>query len=132
MEKPSPRMTPAFGAALTTAVISLALLSGCTATPITLPFNDGGPAQDTWGVGVDAASDMSANVDIGGAPTDAGPTPDDAAAFDSLGDALVDGLCLECPLADGMLDAGSDAEAGPGADAGPSADALVGDLAAGE
>jgi hypothetical protein len=124
MEKPSPRMTPAFGAALTTAVISLALLSGCTATPITLPFNDGGAAQDTWGVNVDAASDMSIYADIGGAPPDAGPTPGDTAAVDGL----VDGLCLECPMADGMLDA----EAGPGADAGPPADALVGDLAAGE
>ena len=128
------RMTTVFGSALATAVIalaviSLALLSGCTATPITLPFNDGGATQDAWD-GVDAAADMSTYPDMGVTPPgDAGPTPADAAAPDSL----VDGLCLECPLADGMADGGAgDAEAGPSADTGPQADALVGDLAAGE
>ncbi len=120
MERPSPmRMTTT--AVLTTVVIALALLSGCTATPITLPFADGGATQDAWG-GVDAAADMATYPDKGVTPGDAGPTPPDAAAADGL----VDGLCLECPLPDGMLDGGGDAEAGPGADA------LVGDLAAGD
>ena len=52
------------------------------------------------------------------------------AGMDAAADAAADGLCLECPLPDGMTDAGAgDAEAGPSADALPD---LAGDLSGGE
>ncbi len=102
-------------------ILTVLLLGACTATPITLPFNDGG-ALDTMKAGDDlyAAPDFGIQPPGGEAgAADAGAAD---AAFDAATDGLFDGLCLECPLPDGMLDAGGDAK--------PTADVLLVDMAA--
>jgi hypothetical protein len=113
-------------------ILTALLIGACTATPITLPFNDGG--------GLDAPQlrdDLYAAPDSWKQPPGGDAGAADAAAADAAFDAaatdgLVDGLCLECPLPDGMLDGGGDAEAGSPTEAGPTADVLVVDMAAGE
>jgi len=125
MENRSTRMTTARRPIglwpLAALVLSLALLSGCTATPITLPF-------DELGLGMDAmAADLPwGNLDSATSP-DAGVLPDTRPpAGDATGaDAASDG-----PPPDGMLDGGAgDAEAGPATDA--LTDISVGDLTVG-
>ena len=114
-------------------VLTSLLLGACTATPITLPFSDGG-VLDAPKAGYDLAGyDLAAAPDAGMPPGGDATTAADAAADAAADDGLVDGLCLECPLPDGMLDGGAgDAEAGSPGEAGPPADVLLGDMAAGD
>lgn len=99
-------------------LVSLALLIGaCTATPITLP---GAEEGGLW-AGFDAGSNDAAATDMMPPNFDVDLQPDGAVSGgDAAMDALSDGVCLECPLPDGMTDGG----AGDAAEAGPAADAL--------
>ena len=86
-------------------VLLVALLGGCTATPINLPAHDGSPgAQDS----------ATAQRDKGMSVPDAGPTPHhemgtktDAHATDSVvGDGqLNDGIVEDGTSTDGVMDA---------------------------
>jgi hypothetical protein len=103
-------------------ILTTLLLGACIATPITLPFNDGG--------GLDAPQ---TGDDLYAAPDSRiPPHVGDAGADAAAADAAFDAACLECPLPDGMRDGGDDAEAGSPTEAGPTADVLLVDMAAGE
>jgi len=105
---------------LLAALLGSLALGACTATPITLPFAEGGPGmRDAGGYDAQASSDTFK----------AFPDLDQSQKTDL--DATSDSVCLECPLPDGLTDADvGDAEAGPAADA--QTDFFVGDLRVGE